>query len=253
MPRSRVAAIGGKTAVDLPAGKNLIGAFHQPRLVLCDLRTLDTLDPRERRAALAELLKHALLDGETALAELESMAERLRDDPPYALFDVVRRSIAYKASVVVPDPREQRSMKRRPRATSRPVALQGREMLNLGHTVGHAIEIASHDGPTPLRHGEAVGLGLLAEARIGRTLNLWPAGPSRIGSLLPRLGLPHALDDLLRSLSVERVRGALGADKKQGAGSGQIVFVLLDTPGRALGVPLGATRALEILLGEKAG
>ena len=243
------AAIGGKTAVNLPSGKNLVGVFHQPRLVLCDLHTLTTLPSRDRHAGLGEVLKHALLEGEAALRELELSAERLRDDPPAALFDVVRRSIEWKAKIVVLDPRERRGLRRKGRTTrSRPVVVDGREILNLGHTLGHALELASHKTGAPLRHGEAVGLGLLAEAHIGAALGLWTDGAERIESILPRLGLPHDLAAIWASLSVDVVRSALSADKKNT--DDKLRFVLLDQPGRPLAVALDADRALEILLGD---
>jgi len=253
------AAVGGKTAINLPAGKNLFGAFHQPRFVLSDLATLSTLSQRDRRAGLAEVLKHALLEGERAVAHLEQHAEKLRDAAPSALVEVVRRAIAYKAKIVAHDPREriatQERKTKKPRGT-RPVALDGREILNLGHTIGHALEAASHDAAEPLRHGEAIALGLLAEARIARTLNLWPKGPDRLAAILRRLGLPDTLDHTLRTLSQDRLRRAMRADKKRlGAASAEakLRLIVLDGPGRPLGVGLDAERALEILLGEKVG
>ena len=243
------AAVGGKTAVNLAAGKNLFGAFHQPRFVLCDLSTLSTLAPRDRRAGLAEVLKHALLEGERAVAQIERDAEALRDDPPSALFDAVRRAIAFKAKIVAHDPRELRV----PKKKKGMVALDGREILNLGHTVGHALEAASHHTSEPMRHGEAVALGLLAEARIARALNLWPKGPDRLAALLPRLGLPDALDATLRTLPHDRLRRAMGADKKRQSDTAKLRFIVVDGPGRPLGVQMDADRALEILLGEKVG
>jgi 3-dehydroquinate synthase len=255
------AAVGGKTAVNLAAGKNLFGAFHHPRFVLCDLSTLSTLSARDQRAGMAEVLKHALLEGERAVAHLEQHADKLRDAAPGALADVVRRAITYKAKIVAHDPREKIHEKKTKKARgTRPVALDGREILNLGHTIGHALEAASHETADPLRHGEAVALGLIAEARIARTLNLWPKGPDRLAALLRRLGLPVALDDSLRAMSQDRLRRALGADKKRQAAAlpttaadTKLRLIVLDGPGRPLGVALDAERALEILLGEKVG
>lgn len=142
------AAIGGKTAIDIPAGKNLVGAFHQPLLVACALETLQTLPGRERRAGFGELWKYALLDGPELWRLVASCASWSRDggDVPPAFRDVMRRSIAYKAEVVGRDERERTGV---------------RALLNLGHTVGHAIESASG-----MLHGEAVALGLVAAARV---------------------------------------------------------------------------------------
>lgn len=147
------AAIGGKTAIDIPAGKNLVGAFHQPRLVGCALETLHTLPGRERRAGFGELWKYALLDGPELWRLVTSCASWARDGGealPPAFREVVRRSIAYKAEVVGRDERE---------------LIGVRALLNLGHTVGHAIESA-----TGMLHGEAVALGLVAAARVSRAL-----------------------------------------------------------------------------------
>ncbi|MGE3763915.1 MAG: 3-dehydroquinate synthase [Kofleriaceae bacterium] len=143
------AAIGGKTAIDIPAGKNLVGAFHQPRLVACALETLQTLPGRERRAGFGELWKYALLDGPELWRLVASCAGWARDGGdamPAAFREVMRRSIAYKAEVVGRDERELTGV---------------RALLNLGHTVGHAIESASG-----MLHGEAVALGLIAAARV---------------------------------------------------------------------------------------
>jgi 3-dehydroquinate synthetase len=252
------ASVGGKTAVNLYAGKNMLGVFHQPRLVIADLQLLATLSVRDRRAGLGEILKHAMLEGERALDKLEAQATQLRDETPAAMVDVVRRAVAYKAKIVATDPRETRvpqATKSSPRknARRRAVPLDGREILNLGHTVGHALEAASHVSGFALRHGEAVALGLLAEAHIGRTLNLWPKGPDRLLALLPRLGLPYSLADALRPLSVELLRSALLSDKKRKGGQAddrdKLRLVLLDGPGRPLGVSLSVDRALEILVG----
>jgi len=153
------AAIGGKTAVDTPAGKNLLGAFHQPRLVMCGLDTLTTLPARERRAAFGELWKYALLDGRDLWDRVAACAPWAAGPdgvpPPAALREVIERAIAYKAAIVGRDERE----------------LTGhRALLNLGHTVGHAIESASG-----MLHGEAVGLGLLAACRVSTHLTGLPA------------------------------------------------------------------------------
>jgi shikimate kinase / 3-dehydroquinate synthase len=189
------AAIGGKTAVDLQAGKNLVGAFWQPRLVACGLETLTTLPVRERRAGFGELWKYALLDGSALWQLVDSCAawaSGTSDEIPLALHEVIQRAIAYKAAIVGSDERE----------------LTGRRaLLNLGHTVGHAIESA-----TGLHHGEAVGLGLIAAARVSAAI----VGARRdleveITAALRRTGLPAELDPLLTDDVLERVK----VDKKR--------------------------------------
>lgn len=189
------AAIGGKTAVDLEAGKNLVGAFWQPRLVACGLETLTTLPPRERRAGFGELWKYALLDGAELWQLVDSCAPwaaGAAEALPPALHEVIQRSIAYKAAIVGSDERE----------------LTGRRaLLNLGHTVGHAIESA-----TGLHHGEAVGLGLIAAARVSAAV----AGARRdleaeITAALRRTGLPADLDPLLTDDVLDRLK----VDKKR--------------------------------------
>ena len=190
------AAIGGKTAVDLAAGKNLVGAFWQPRLVACGLEMLSTLPPRERRAGFGELWKYALLDGETLWNLVDSCASWAASDAspelPPALTEVIERSIAYKAAIVGRDERE----------------LTGhRALLNLGHTVGHAIESA-----TGLHHGEAVGLGLVAAARVSAALVGGPAAlESAVIGALKRTGLPADLDPYLTDDVLDRIK----VDKKR--------------------------------------
>ncbi|HEY5949222.1 MAG TPA: 3-dehydroquinate synthase [Kofleriaceae bacterium] len=190
------AAIGGKTAVDLEAGKNLVGAFWQPRLVACGLETLTTLPVRERRAGFGELWKYALLDGEALWQLVDSCAAWAAGDVatelPTALHEVIRRSIAYKAAIVGRDERE----------------LTGqRALLNLGHTVGHAIESA-----TGLHHGEAVGLGLIAAARVSAALvGARPGLEAEITAALRRTGLPAELDPLLTDDVLDRIK----VDKKR--------------------------------------
>jgi 3-dehydroquinate synthase len=190
------AAIGGKTAVDLPAGKNLVGAFWQPRLVACALETLVTLPARERRAGFGELWKYALLDGGDLWSEVVTCAgwaaEPAATPPPPELRTVIERSIAFKAAIVGRDEREQTGQ---------------RALLNLGHTVGHAIESA-----TGLLHGEAVGLGLIAACRVSAAV----AGTRRdlehaVVAALRASGLPGDLDPYL----TDDVLARLAVDKKR--------------------------------------
>jgi shikimate kinase / 3-dehydroquinate synthase len=186
-------SVGGKVAVDHPSGKNLIGAFHQPALVWAPLSTLDTLPAREVRAGLAEVVKVALLFD----ADLYEALERLPADrlpAAGALADLIARAVALKAAVVSDDEREAG-----PRA-----------LLNLGHTVGHAVEAAAGFGQ--VLHGEAVAIGLVAEARVAAELGFGPADlPARVEALLRRLGLPTrspllASDAAARAVSLDKKR-----------------------------------------------
>lgn len=243
-------SIGGKTAVNLPIGKNLVGAFHQPRLVLSDLSTLATLNARDRTAGLGEVLKHALLAGEDPVAAIERDADRLRDGSPESLLEVVTAAVAFKAGVVAADPREKKRAQRMEQAS-------GRITLNLGHTIAHGLETASHHTDDPLRHGEAVLLGLWAESIVGASFGLWPEGPARLAALLPRLGLASALEgvrDRLRADPAQRdvVKAAMVADKKKESGGLRFVFVS-DGPGHCSEMLLDANHALEIWLGENVG
>lgn len=189
------AAIGGKTAIDVPAGKNLVGAFHQPRLVACATDTLATLPARERRAGFGELWKYALLDGAdlwSAVAACASWAAGPDGtQPPEVLRGVIDRAIAYKAAIVGRDERERTGQ---------------RALLNLGHTVGHAIETASG-----MLHGEAVGLGLVAACRVSAAvLGVPDLGPDVAAALassgLPSDPSPWFTDDVLARVGVDKKR-----------------------------------------------
>jgi len=205
-------AIGGKTGVDLAAGKNLVGAFWQPRLVACHTPTLATLPARERRAGFGELWKYALLDGEDTWAQAEALAPWAAADHPAdpgdLLGDVIGRAAAYKAWVVGRDERETRGE---------------RALLNLGHTVGHAIETAAAGR---LVHGEAVALGLVAACRVSRRLGL--AGldlEGRVVDALRRTGLDAELDPWLTPEVLDRV----AVDKKRAGRT--LRFVAVRAPG----------------------
>jgi 3-dehydroquinate synthetase/shikimate kinase len=202
-------AIGGKTAVDLPEGKNLLGAFHQPTAVVVDVALLASLPDRERRAALGEAVKMAVLGDERLFALLESDGRQIAagastPSASSALAELVERCLWAKVEVVVDDERE---------TADGPDLGAGRLALNLGHTVGHGLEAAA--GFRDLRHGEAVAYGLRAACRIGAALDVTPAARAdRVESLLDELGLavtPLALDRAV-------VRAAMGADKKHAAG-----------------------------------
>ncbi len=204
-------AIGGKTAIDLPAGKNLVGAFYQPVLVACVLATLGTLPARERRAGFGELWKYALLDGPDlwrAVDAANGVGPQFEWPGAGPLADVIARAIAYKAAVVGGDERER---------TGR------RALLNLGHTVGHAIETAA-DGA--LLHGEAVGLGLLAACRVSSAVLGGPSHEAVVAAALARTGLPTALDPWLTPSVIARI----AVDKKRAGTS--VRFVTIRDVGR---------------------
>jgi shikimate kinase/3-dehydroquinate synthase len=196
-------SIGGKTGVDLPEGKNLVGAFHQPRAVVIDIAALRTLPERQRRAALGEAVKMAAIGDERLFELLETDGETIATGASQtgAAAELVERSAWAKVEVVSADEREQDPT-------------GGRIRLNLGHSLGHAYEAAG--GFRDLLHGEAVAYGLRAVVRIGRELEVTPADrAARIEGLLTSLGLavtplPYALDAVLT---------ALATDKKHAAGS----------------------------------
>src|SRR5690348_10792176 len=149
-------SVGGKTGVNHPGGKNLIGAFHQPVAVIADTDTLKTLPPRELRAGLAEVIKYGLISDGSLFAWLEQNMEKLLAHDPEALAHVIRRSCEIKAEIVGRDERE----------------TGDRALLNLGHTFGHALESAT--GYTKWLHGEAVGAGLLMAATMSHEAGLIP-------------------------------------------------------------------------------
>jgi shikimate kinase/3-dehydroquinate synthase len=188
------AAIGGKTAVDVPAGKNLVGAFHQPKLVASALQTLATLPERERRAGFGELWKYALLDGGELWTAVDACTAWAQGGgpAPFELRDVIARAVAYKAAIVGRDELERTGH---------------RALLNLGHTVGHAIETFSG-----LLHGEAVGLGLIAACRVSAALGVARSGlETDVVEALRRTGMLVDLDRYLVSDVLDLVR----VDKKR--------------------------------------
>lgn len=232
-------SVGGKTGVNLGAGKNLVGTFHQPLLVYCDLSTLSTLSPRDVSSGLAEIVKHAAIADPALLALIEERADEIR--PPtkdlQLLGSLVKRSCEIKAQVVSADEKEL--------LVEQPGG--GRARLNFGHTVGHALESASHAGADPLRHGEAVGLGMIAAARVGVALGTGdPSLEARLAKLLPRLGLPDDLDRRLDKPTLERIK----VDKKRSGN--QLHYVVVDRVGSTVISPIPPERIVEILLREKA-
>ena len=216
------ASVGGKTAVDTPEGKNLIGAFHPPAAVLADPLALATLPDREYRAGLAEAVKHGLIADRDYFGWMERNVEPLLARDPSALQHLVRRSVEIKAEVVGEDEREGGR----------------RAILNAGHTVAHALErVTAYELP----HGEAVGLGLVAEAALSAGLGLASPEPgARVAALLERLGLPTRLG---APLPEERVIQAMGSDKKNRGGG--IRFALPRGVGRMGAGPDWTTEAGE--------
>ena len=217
------ASIGGKVAVDHREGKNLIGAFFQPRLVFADVSTLQTLPERELTSGWAEVIKHALIMDSELLALLEKRADDLCALQPAITTQVVRRSMCLKAQVVAEDEREM---------TGR------RSILNYGHTVGHGLESATGYGN--LLHGEAVALGMIAAAEIGQAIGVTPPGlADRQKTLLERFGLPVHI----RGVAIEAVLKAVSLDKKSSGRS--VRWVLLRDVGRPVlhsDVPLPLVR-----------
>ena len=217
-------SVGGKTAVNHPLGKNMIGAFHQPRAVLADVSTLDTLPGRELRAGLAEVIKHGLIRDASFFDWIEASLERLLARERDALEHAVVRSCEIKAQVVCADERESGE----------------RAILNFGHTFGHAIE--SGLGYGQWVHGEAVAAGMVMAADLSARLgNIARSDAERIRTLIARAGLPVAGP---AALSAERYLELMAVDKK--AAQGRIRFILLAGLGSAViadGVPPETVRA----------
>ena len=197
-------SVGGKTGVNHRLGKNLIGAFHQPRAVISDTDTLRTLDPRELRAGLAEVIKYGLIADEPFLAWLEANLDALLALDPSVLAHAIRRSCEVKAEIVAEDEREHGR----------------RALLNLGHTFGHAIETATGYGEW--LHGEAVGAGMFMAADLSRRLGwLAAADVERVRTLLARAGLPLEAPRIGAARALE----LMGMDKKVLAGRIRLVLL----------------------------
>jgi len=206
------ASVGGKTAIDLASGKNLVGAFHQPAGVLVDPATLATLPPRQRRSGLAEVVKTGFAVDRALWDWLELQLDALDRGEPAALAGAVERSIRAKARVVLADERE------------RPGG--GRTALNFGHTLGHAIEASL--GYRRLLHGEAVAIGMRAAAWLSvRVAGLAPESHVRLEAALDHLGLPARMP----RVGIERLLKALRQDKKRA--NGEVRWVLTPRIGDA--------------------
>ena len=223
-------AVGGKTGVNHPGGKNLIGAFHQPSAVISDTDTLSTLPERELRAGFAEVVKAALVADAGFFAWLEANGTRVIAREPAALGEAIRRACEIKAAIVAADEREEGR----------------RALLNLGHTFGHAIEAGAGYGN--LLHGEAVATGLALAAELSARTGRIPAGDAaRVRALLSAAGLPADPPRIGRARMLE----LMSMDKK--VKGGQVRLVLLDAIGRATVTADYPREALEALVEERAG
>lgn len=202
-------SVGGKTGVNHPRGKNMIGAFHQPRAVIADLQALETLPLRELRAGMAEVIKYALLGDPDFIDWLERHIDAAMARDPEALADIVERCCRHKAAIVAADEREAGQ----------------RALLNLGHTFGHAIESAKGYGDW--LHGEAIAAGMCMAARLSARLG-WipPADRDRAIALIARAGLPS---EPPADITPETFRSFMARDKKNRHGEQRLVLL------RALG------------------
>ena len=192
-------SLGGKTGADLPQGKNLVGAFHAPRLVLVDPETLSTLPEVELRNGLAEVIKHGVIGAPELFRDLTDLTgfQNLSGLSGLDWTEIVRRAMAVKIKIIEEDPYEQGL----------------RQSLNFGHTIGHAVELASD---FTLRHGEAVAIGMVAEARLAEEMGVAKSGlEKKITSSLRGLGLPTEIPP---GLDEKRIQHALQRDKKKSGG-----------------------------------
>ncbi|WP_374420474.1 3-dehydroquinate synthase [Chromobacterium sp.] len=220
-------SVGGKTAINHPQGKNMIGAFYQPQAVIADMSLLDTLPERELSAGLAEVIKYGLLGDAAFLGWLEDNMPRLRARDPDALQYAVKRSCEMKADIVGQDEKEQGV----------------RALLNLGHTFGHAIEAGLGYGVW--LHGEAVGAGMVLAAAASAELGwLTPAELERVRALIAAAGLPVKSP----AMPLARWLELMSHDKKVEAGT--IRFVLLQQLGQAAIQPGLSSAILEKILNE---
>ena len=208
-------SVGGKTAINHPLGKNMIGAFYQPQLVVCDLRTLSTLPDRELRAGLAEVIKYGPIADVAFMEWLEQNLNAVLAKETAALAHVVKRSCEIKAWVVAQDEKESGL----------------RAILNFGHTFGHAIEAGMGYGVW--LHGEGVSAGMVMAAELSRRLGLIdPEFVQRLVTLIQRAGLPAKGPVIDIGDNAGRYLELMRIDKK--AEAGEIRFVLIDGPGKAV-------------------
>ena len=220
-------SVGGKVGVNLKAGKNLVGAFYQPRLVLCDLDTLRTLPIREFRAGLAEVIKYGIIYNAELFARLETELDAILARDPAVLEPIIARCCEIKAEVVAQDETEGGL----------------RAILNFGHTIGHAIEAVS--GYRKYLHGEAIAIGQVAAARLSAMqLGLPEAHVARIVALFERVGLPISIS--LPRAKIGQLHKAMLLDKK--VSGGEIKFVLAERIGKVhWGKPVPAELIEKVL------
>ncbi|HEX6749964.1 MAG TPA: 3-dehydroquinate synthase [Longimicrobium sp.] len=226
-------SVGGKTGVDTPAGKNLVGAFHQPQVVVADPELLATLPDAHVRAGLAEAVKHGAIADPEYLDWIESAAAELLAGDSEALCRLIVRSVEIKAEIVKRDETEKGP----------------RKLLNFGHTIGHAIEALSGYA---LLHGEAIAIGMVEEARIGERCGITATGTAaRLRKVLSRLGLPTSLP---LEMNVDEVIDGTRTDKK--AREGRVQYSLIEAVGSPAvgrdgryGSPVADETVQEVLAG----
>jgi 3-dehydroquinate synthase len=229
-------SVGGKTAIDTPRGKNLVGAFHQPKLVLADLGVLSTLSEREMRAGYAEVIKYGLLGDLQFFEWLEANAAAVLAREPVALSRAVARSIQMKAEIVAEDEREQGR----------------RALLNLGHTFGHALESETGYGDA-LLHGEAVGAGMALAFRFSAAQGLIAGQDAQRATRgIAASGLPTTLAEVPgHPFDAGRLVGHMGQDKK--AEGGRLTFILARALGEAfVAKDVDASAVRDFLVAEGA-
>ncbi|OSZ62856.1 3-dehydroquinate synthase [Hydrogenophaga sp. IBVHS2] len=227
-------SVGGKTAINHPLGKNMIGAFYQPLRVICDLDTLRTLPDRELSAGLAEVIKYGPIADMAFLDWIEAHVDALVARDPAALARAVQRSCEIKALVVGQDERESGL----------------RAILNFGHTFGHAIEAGMGYGAW--LHGEAVGCGMVMAARLSQALGRVDAAfVTRLQALVQRAGLPTRAPVLDADDNAQRWLSLMRVDKK--AEAGEIRFVLIDPPGTAVMRPAPDDTVARVIAESCAG
>ncbi|EAS49299.1 3-dehydroquinate synthase AroB [Aurantimonas manganoxydans SI85-9A1] len=227
-------SVGGKTGINSPRGKNLIGAFHQPALVLSDTALLDTLSPREFAAGYAEIAKMALIDRPDFFAWLDANREAIFTGGPERV-ESVRQSCIAKAAVVAADEREEGS----------------RALLNLGHTFGHALEAAVGYDAKRLVHGEGVAIGTVLAHRFSAKLGLClPADAERCEAHFAAVGLPTRISEIPGApLDVATLMAGIGQDKKVRRGS--LTFILTRGIGQAFIASDVAPAGVEAFLTEE--
>lgn len=230
-------SVGGKTGINTPHGKNLVGAFHQPKLVLIDTRTLSTLPERELRAGYAEVVKYGLIGDAGFFEWLEQNGERILTGDAQAQRHVIGASCRAKAEVVAKDEREHGV----------------RALLNFGHTFGHALE-AETGYTSKLLHGESVAIGSVMALQLSERMNLCPAGGAeRLRRHLSNLGLPSDLTGITDAgWTAERLLDHMGLDKK--VTDGKLTFILARAIGDAFVTsdvdPVDVTAVLQAALDD---